>query len=289
MRDRSKRQASSINSTCTLYLFFILISLLLITKIVGLVTVDRIGNKEMKFPPALATSGATTILSYGALLSEPSARLTFPTLANFRLARVKHLRRVFAHPHTFLISQNIVDPSDPSLKIGSLSAEIVTDESKNEVGFTVAAFEVYLNDEQRAAYLSRENEYDIVTWPFYEMKDGQNPTDATEPSGRGIICLASTDDKLPPEVASYRQRLKSLGMSIWHWSHSSGLLPADIYLRHCLLAVKKAGSEAMRSFREETYLADRKTTIAEYLTMENNEAIVMNSLPPEALMTRFNG
>ena len=29
--------------------------------------------------------------------------------------------------------------------------------------------------------------------------------------------------------------------SVWHWAPDSGLLPASVYLRHCLLAVEKAG------------------------------------------------
>ena len=46
----------------------------------------------MKLPPAEALAlGPLTILSYGALLSESSARLTFPSLRNFRLARVQVL------------------------------------------------------------------------------------------------------------------------------------------------------------------------------------------------------
>eukprot|EP00192_Tetraselmis_astigmatica_P014820 CAMPEP_0117685374 /NCGR_PEP_ID=MMETSP0804-20121206/21698_1 /TAXON_ID=1074897 /ORGANISM="Tetraselmis astigmatica, Strain CCMP880" /LENGTH=147 /DNA_ID=CAMNT_0005496627 /DNA_START=574 /DNA_END=1018 /DNA_ORIENTATION=- len=83
------------------------------------------------------SSGPQTILAYGALLSERSARLTFPYLQNFRLARVSHLpvpaelqlarvsglRRVFAHPHLFLISQEVLDPSK-TLRIASLSAEM---------------------------------------------------------------------------------------------------------------------------------------------------------------------
>mmetsp|Transcript_30509 Transcript_30509/g.86233 ORF Transcript_30509/g.86233 Transcript_30509/m.86233 type:complete len:112 (+) Transcript_30509:172-507(+) len=69
------------------------------------------------------SSGPQTILAYGALLSERSARLTFPYLQNFRLARVSGLRRVFAHPHLFLISQEVLDPSK-TLRIASLSAEM---------------------------------------------------------------------------------------------------------------------------------------------------------------------
>ena len=29
--------------------------------------------------------------------------------------------------------------------------------------------------------------------------------------------------------------------SVWHWGRDSGLLPASVYLRHCLLAAEKAG------------------------------------------------
>ena len=38
-----------------------------------------------------------TIAGFGSLLSERSARTTFPALRNFRLGRVRGFRRVFAH------------------------------------------------------------------------------------------------------------------------------------------------------------------------------------------------
>ena len=53
--------------------------------------------------------------------------------------------------------------------------------------------------------------------------------------------------------------------SFWGWASTSGLLPADIYLRHCLLAVRKAGAIAEASFLDDTVLADRVTTLREYL------------------------
>lgn len=93
--------------------------------------------------------GPLTILAYGALLSERSARLTFPLLRNFRLARVQGYRRVFAHPHFFLITQGIVDPTSTS-NIGSLSAEKWDGSS----GFVVAAFDVDMTDELRSVSLA---------------------------------------------------------------------------------------------------------------------------------------
>ena len=74
-------------------------------------------ERNETFPESLTGEGPTTILAYGALLSERSSRLTFPDLTNFRLVRVRGLRRVFSHPHVFLIAQNVIDPSDLALRL----------------------------------------------------------------------------------------------------------------------------------------------------------------------------
>ena len=245
----------------------------------------------------MGESGPTTILAYGALLSETSSRLTFPSLTDFRLARVRGMRRVFAHPHLFLISQGLADPNHPSLRLASLSAEKL-DSTKAEgstlAGFTVAAFEVDLDDSQREAFVERERDYDIVSVPFYGLSDSADRKEEDEgaaPIGTGVICAAGTDDALPALTANSPANaiLRDLGRSVWHWERDSGLLPADVYLRHCLLAVKKAGPEAERSFLDETYLADRRTSLREYLAIDGNEGRVMAALPPTSLMTRYNG
>ena len=119
------------------------------------------------------------------------------------------------------------------------------------------AFDVDLDDEQRAAFLAREPEYRITSWPFHEL------TAATDdaPAGTGVICAASRDAALPAHYVRdfvVRHQLPS----VWHWPRDSGLLPADVYLRHCLLAHQKAGGEAERSFLHDTYLCDRTTTTA---------------------------
>lgn len=45
---------------------------------------------------------------------------------------------------------------------------------------------------------------------------------------------------------------------VWGWARDSGLLPADVYLRHCLLAMRKLGGVAERSFLHDTTLVDRR-------------------------------
>lgn len=55
-------------------------------------------------------SSRITILGFGSLLSEKSARLTFPHLANFRLGRVgPKYRRVFGHPASIFFQRDIAD------------------------------------------------------------------------------------------------------------------------------------------------------------------------------------
>ena len=182
------------------------------------------------------------------------------------------MRRVFAHPHLFLLGEDIVDyPS--TLKIASLSAE----PAPPEVSFVAAAFEVVLDDAQREAFLRREPEYKIDTTPFYAL-DGK---DGSEALGEGVVCLASRDADI--DLARMPDGMKT----VWDWPLDSGLLPFSMYLRHCLLAVQKAGGAAHESFLNDTYLVDRKTTLAQYLDECGDE--VMGSLPPPHLENRFSG
>lgn len=234
----------------------------------------------MAFPPALQPE-QVTLLGYGALLSESSSRLTFPELKNFRHVRVKGWRRVFAHPHLFFVQENLLDPLQ-TLKLATLSAEPAptTDASS----FVVAAFDVKLDEEQRRNFLKREPEYQIVTTPYYALGD-EDHSEQEEPIGEGVICVASQDVNLPDSL-EVPASIQELG-GVWHWSHDSGLLPAGMYLRHCLLAVQKVGGRAYESFLHDTYLADRRTTLASYLEEHGEE--VMASHPPPYLATRFGG
>eukprot|EP00980_Cylindrotheca_fusiformis_P011666 scaffold2751_cov131-Cylindrotheca_fusiformis.AAC.33 len=238
----------------------------------------------MQIPKALTETNPVTILGYGALLSEDSARLTFPHLSSFRLVRLHCMRRVFSHPHLFLLAQDLIDPSESSC-LASLSTEPCPNEP--EVGFVAAAFDVELDEEQRRAFVEREGEYDMQTCPYYPL---DKPKEANELAGHGLICVARcNDDSLPSLLDAGRSRLNALGKTVWNWEPGSGLRPADMYLRHCLLAVKKAGPAAEQSFLNDTYLIDRSTTLSKYLRKDGNLERVMNAKPPERLKRRFNG
>jgi hypothetical protein len=243
-------------------------------------TTSLLRQAPTAFPEALRPE-KVTILAFGALLSEKSSRLTFPDLKDFRLVRLRNLRRVFAHPHLFLVCEGLVDFEQQ--RMASLSAEPCYGGS-----FIAASFTVTLDDEQRQKFMQREEEYNITTQPFFHLHDDDNP-DAL-PAGHGVVCLASTDAATPQTILDRLPSNKLAFPSLWHWPKHSGLLPADIYLRHCLLAVENAGNEqAKMSFLHDTYLVDRQTTLADYLDKEKNRGRVMTSLPPLHLATRFGG
>ena len=230
----------------------------------------------MLFPAALIPE-RVTILAYGALLSESSSRLTFPALSNFRLVRVSGWRRLFGMSHLFLASQGVADPSR-TLRLAALSVEPAEGSS-----FIAAAYEVELDDAQRASFLEREKGYEITRAPFRELRtaDGVAGSDGT--AGRGVICSASSDDKLPTELS-----VPASLPHVWDWGRESGLLPADVYLRHCLLAIGKIGGAAEHSFLHDTLLVDRTTTLASYLEGGVLEE-VMAVQPPERMVARFGG
>ena len=75
--------------------------------------------------------------------------------------------------------------------------------------------------------------------------------------------------------------------TIWNHPRDSGILPCRVYLRHCLLACKNLSEQVYTNFIENTYLADRKTTLRKYLETESEK--VFAAKPPEGLESRYSG
>jgi hypothetical protein len=65
--------------------------------------------------------GVISVAGFGSLLSESSARSTFPDLRNFRAGKVKGYRRIFAHTASVFFQRGIARPD--SGEISSLSCE----------------------------------------------------------------------------------------------------------------------------------------------------------------------
>ena len=227
-------------------------------------------------------SGRMTIVGFGSLLSEQSARLTFPDLSDFRLGRIPHYRRVFGHVASIFFQRGIANWD--TLECSSLSAEYV---GKDFPGFLCTIFEVSSEGMMEdgipsRSFREREEEFHIITVPFLE-RDGSTST------CQGVLCARSSDESYIKEWGHERfhRNYKNYGIpTIWDWKEDSGLRPCAIYLRHCILAAESMGSECFNSFLDETFLVDRQTTIREYLK-ENHQ--VMTTLPPPELAARYGG
>jgi hypothetical protein len=224
-----------------------------------------------------------TVVGYGSLLSEKSARLTVPSLTNFRLGRVSNFRRVFSHPSSGFFKHGIANME--TLEIAAFSAE----DWEGSPGFVVSVFEIPIqsiddvtpNGVPRKLF-EREASYDIVEVPFEDAGSKRGASHA-------LMCIRSTDNIFIEKWGQDRfdKSFRHYGLeTIWGWSKDSGIRPCPVYLRHCYLAAKSMGDICLNSFLDESYLVDRTTTIREYLELYPEVLLVQ---PPPELAIRYNG
>ena len=239
--------------------------------------------------------GATTILGFGSLLSETSARTTFPNLKSFRLGQINGYRRVFDHPASIFFQRNIANKD--TKEMSSLSAESCPGSS-----FICSVFEVddglvFEDGVPATPFIEREEAFDIRVVPYkdFSLSDDSSSSDFSSEKkdddlSYGVLCTSSKDKTYIERWGQQRfndHYLKYGISSIWDdWDESSGLKPCGVYLRHCVLAAEKLGQRCLESFLDDTYLVDRKTTIREYLKLNPD---LMDTLPPASLIGRYSG
>eukprot|EP00246_Nothoceros_aenigmaticus_P015113 TRINITY_DN6129_c0_g1_i1.p1 TRINITY_DN6129_c0_g1~~TRINITY_DN6129_c0_g1_i1.p1 ORF type:complete len:225 (+),score=11.37 TRINITY_DN6129_c0_g1_i1:58-732(+) len=100
-----------------------------------------------------------SICGFGSLLSERSARYTFPDLLNFRQAILPGFRRIFAHTTPLFIERGIANMD--TKEVSSLSVEPSAGEF-----LIVTVFEISIDE--APAFIEREHEFRfIVVVPQY--------------------------------------------------------------------------------------------------------------------------
>lgn len=226
-----------------------------------------------------------TIAGFGSLLSEISARSTFPELSNFRLARVSGYRRVFAHACDIFFERGIARP-----ETGEISSLSVEEHPDSEL--IVTLFEINATPESIQAFIQREHEFRFVAVTPHKLKRNSNENSEEEPLATlveeraAVICARNTDAnyrqrRCPPE--EWERRYGKHGLtSIWR----DDVMPCRVYLRHCVISAMKLGPEVEADFLDGTVLADRHTTVREWL--ERNPEI-LQELPPPSLIGRYSG
>lgn len=245
-------------------------------------TKSSLSNDEFKpfqlddvpdFHRIASPDGFISICGFGSLLSERSARSTFPDLINFRVGRLKGFRRVFAHVAPIFFERGIAKPE--TKEISSLSVEPCEGEE-----LIVTVFEI--QESEVPSYIARELEFRFLAVLPETLEGKIFATPA-------VLCARYTDEEFfnvrckgSKEV--YQQHYGRYNIDkIWR----DDILPCRTYLRHCVLAAKNLDDAAYNNFLDHTYLGDRKTTIRQYLATTGSG--IMEEEPPESLKTRYGG
>ncbi|XP_022138526.1 uncharacterized protein LOC111009671 [Momordica charantia] len=228
---------------------------------------------ESDFEAVCFSDEYISICGFGSLLSERSARSTFPELVNFRVARLHGFRRVFANVAPVFFERGIAKPE--TKEISSLCAEPCEGET-----IIISVFEI--KKSEIPAFIHREIEFRFLA-VLPERLDGML---YDKPA---VLCSRSTDEEF------FQVRCKgNKDIYFQHYGRHNidkiwrdDILPCRVYLRHCVLAAKNLGDEAYNNFLDHTFLGDRSTTIRDYLAA--NGSGIMEEEPPESLKFRYGG
>ncbi|XP_062150328.1 uncharacterized protein LOC133858890 [Alnus glutinosa] len=230
-------------------------------------------SDESNFETIVSPDGLISICGFGSLLSERSARSTFPDLIDFRVARLNGFRRVFAHAAPIFFERGIAKPE--TKEISSLSVEPCEGET-----LVVTVFEIQKSE--IPAFVKRELEFRFLA-VLPETLDGR-PFD-----NRAVLCARYSDEEFFQVRCKGSKEIyfQHYGRYNIHKIWRDDILPCRVYLRHCVLAAKNLSDVAYNNFLDHTFLADRKTTIREYLATTGSG--IMEEEPPESLKTRYGG
>ncbi|KAG6575087.1 hypothetical protein SDJN02_23825 [Cucurbita argyrosperma subsp. argyrosperma] len=228
---------------------------------------------ESDFEAIFSGGDFISVCGFGSLLSERSARSTFPELINFRVARLNGFRRVFGNVAPIFFERGIAKPE--TKEISSLCAEPCEGET-----ITVTVFEI--KKSEIPAFIQREIEFRFLA-VLPETLDGKL---YDKPA---VLCSRSTDEEF------FQVRCKgNKDIFLQHYGRHNidkiwrdDILPCRVYLRHCILAAKNLGETAYNNFLDHTFLGDRSTTIREYLASSGSG--IMEEEPPESLKFRYGG
>lgn len=230
-------------------------------------------KNESDFDQIVSSDGLISICGFGSLLSERSARSTFPDLINFRMGKLSGFRRVFAHVAPIFFERGIAKPE--TKEISSLSVEPCEGES-----LIVTIFEIQKSE--IPSFIEREHEFRFLAVIPETLNGLLYPNPA-------VLCARYSDqeyfqNRCKGNSEIFFQCYGRYGVGkIWR----DDILPCRVYLRHCVLAAKNLGDVAYDNFLDHTFLGDRKTTIREYLSTTGSG--IMEQEPPGPLKERYGG
>ncbi|MBY4676354.1 gamma-glutamylcyclotransferase [Marinobacterium arenosum] len=190
-----------------------------------------------------------SVVGYGSLLSERSARETVPGLINYRLVEVPGHRRIFNKVGVVFFSRH--GASADSLEIASCSTE-------PSPGSAMICAQFELDEVDFAALYEREHRY---RWIEVETHDRHGHVR----TGRMCTGYNDRDYRLNKCITpqEYQQRVgQYYGGALWR----DDILPFPRYLAFCLQAAAENGADVLGNFLDTSFLADGITSIRQYVS-----------------------
>jgi hypothetical protein len=199
-----------------------------------------------------------SVVGYGSLLSEASARQTVPALQNFRLVRVPGYRRIFNKVGVVFLSRHGADPS--SRELASCSTQL-----DDHCEIICSQFEC--SPEDFVELYEREHRFrwvEVETLRFNSLGSDSSQGLSTKASGRMCTGYDDMEYRLNKCItpAEYELRVgRYYTGALWR----DDILPFPRYLAFCLQAASSQGDEVLDNFLDSSYLADGVTNIRTYL------------------------
>ncbi|KAF9622701.1 hypothetical protein IFM89_032881 [Coptis chinensis] len=282
-------------------------------------------NNKSDFASLLSSDGYISICGFGSLLSEKSARSTFPELINFRIAKLNGFRRVFAHAAPIFFQRGIANAE--TQEISSLSVEPCEGESLVVTVFEIKESEIpsFIEREHEFRFLAvvpetlegrpftnravlcgrySDEEYFQVRCKGYSLKTSRAQGAHLIPLRRKPLALPlhSLFDPLKSSELLFEDPFypgQEAGRSILNDMDSITSIRYGVMISYLavytfdteeipsVLAARNLSDVAYNNFLDHTFLGDRKTTIRQYLGMKGSG--IMEEEPPETLKTRYGG
>lgn len=194
-----------------------------------------------------------SLFGYGSLISEDSARSTCPNLQNFHHVYAKDVARIFGK-----VNLQSLLRGEGNLETMEVSPVILVE--KEDALTYGCSFDIPVDE--WPAIKAREFDYGEGEITVFDIKTH------TPKTVRTFFGLR-TDDDIPKNT--------EMAKAYWHDTrqHYQGkiyrndVLPEPLYLKRCLDAFKQVGIEMYDNFLDQTYLADGKTTIRNYLSKQS--------------------
>ncbi|MBV1790028.1 gamma-glutamylcyclotransferase [Marinobacterium sp. D7] len=190
-----------------------------------------------------------SVVGFGSLLSERSARDTVPGLQSYRLVRVPGYRRIFNKVGIVFIAGH-GQPAN-SLEVSSCSTEPCS-----QTSIIAAQFECPVD--QFTELYEREHRYRWIEVLPIDL-EGRPQIPARMCTGYSDLeyrlnkCI--TDDEYHERVGRHYRG------EIWR----DDILPFPRYLKFCLVSAAAHGDEVLDNFLDTSFLADGRTPIRDYL------------------------